>query len=176
MNEPRMARMTQPGVPSPGRARGFTLVELIIVMALLAVAAALAVPSLARSLRERNLDGEAARFLALTEYARDEAVSQGIPMVVWVDVKQGRWGAGPKEGFDGDAARAREFALGPDVSCTIDKAAATGGVAYAVEFAPDGSPDVSSVETLELSDRFGSVLSIARTEDRWSYEIVKEAK
>ena len=49
-------------------AEGFTLVELIIVMTLLAIVAALSVPSLSRSMRQRNLDEEATRLLALTEY------------------------------------------------------------------------------------------------------------
>ena len=49
----------------------FTLVELIIVMALLAVVVAVAAPTLGRSMRERNLADEMARLLSATEYARN---------------------------------------------------------------------------------------------------------
>src|ERR1051325_1837454 len=80
-------------------APGFTLVELILVMALLATLMALAAPSLSRSMRQRNLSQEATRFVALTESARDEAVSQGVPMVVWIDPVGGRFGMGPKTGY-----------------------------------------------------------------------------
>jgi type II secretion system protein H len=158
------------------RSPGFTLVELIIVMALLAVAAAFSAPSLARSLHQRNLNGEASRLLALTEYARDEAVSQGVPMTLWVDPNGQRFGLEPKAGFEGDDTRAREFALDPDVHFEIDRSASRNGVADAMEFAPDGAPASSSVDSLRLVDRFDSMITLARTSDGWSYEIVKEQK
>ena len=81
--------------PSP-IAPGFTLIELIFVMALLTVVVGFAAPSLARSMRQRNLDGEATRLLAATEYARDEAVSQGVPMTVWINPDTQRFGVEPK--------------------------------------------------------------------------------
>ena len=84
---------------------GFTLAELVVVMALLAIVAALSVPSMSRSIRARNLRGEAARFVAATEYGRDEAVSQGVPMIVWIDAKAQRYGIEPKAGFDSDETR-----------------------------------------------------------------------
>ena len=152
----------------------FTLVELIIVMTLLAIVAAIAVPSLARSMRQRNLDEEATRLLALTEYGRNEAVSQGVPMVIWIDAKKQRYGIEPKAGFDSDETRAREYEMNADVQVEIDKAAASGGVVEAMEFAPDGALVSTSVETLRLVDRFKSAISLARTADRWSYELVKE--
>ena len=55
-------------------------------MALLCVILGVAAPSLSRSMRQRNLTQEAARLLAATEYARDEAISRGVPMAVWIDV------------------------------------------------------------------------------------------
>jgi type II secretion system protein H len=157
-------------------APGFTLVELILVMALLAVVAAFSAPSLARSLRQRNLDGEAARLLALTEYARNEAVSQGVPMTVWLDPKSQRFGVAPKTGYEGDEARAREFELNADIHFEIDRAATQNGVAEIMEFAPDGAPAPSSIDAVRLVDRFQALINIVRTSDGWSYEIVKEQR
>ncbi len=162
--------------PNRQRAAGFTMIELLIVMALLALVAGLSVPMLSHSLRQRNLAEEATRFVALTEYARNEAVSQGIPMVVWVDSRGQRFGVEPREGFEGDPSRNREFALHPDVTFKINKVALAGGVAHAVEYSPDGSPSLTSVATMEMADRSGSVLNIMRTEDLWSYEISKESR
>src|SRR5437868_4204065 len=95
-------------------ATGFTLVELILVMVLLTVVAAFAAPSLSRSMRQRNLAGEAARFVAATEYARDEAVSQGVPMTVWIDPSSQRFGVEAKTGYDASLTRDRDFVLNPD--------------------------------------------------------------
>jgi type II secretion system protein H len=157
-------------------ASGFTLVELIIVMTLLAIVAALSVPSLSRSMRQRNLDEEATRLLALTEYGRDEAVSQGVPMILWIDAQSQRYGVEPKAGFDSDDTRARDYEMNPDVRVEIDKAGATGGIVEAMEFEPDGALANSSVDAVRLVDRFDSAISISRTTDGWSYEIVKEEK
>jgi len=159
------------------RAAGFTLVELIIVMVVLAIVAGLSMPLLSGSIRQRHLKDEAARFLALTEYARDEAVSQGVPMSVWIDSATSHFGVEPKAGFDGAPGRNRDFAMNPDIHFEIDKAAnASGGSLMPVEFATDGSPATTSVETVRLADRFNSAITIARTKDGWSYEILKEAK
>jgi len=156
------------------RGAGFTLVELIIVMMLLATVTALSLPTLSRSMRQRHLAGEAARFLALTEYARDEAISQGVPTILWIDPASGRFGVEAKAGFTGDERRAREFEVNPDVHFEADAVPTKNGVAKAVEFAPDGTPDESSVESLRIADRFGSALTVARTLGRDSYEILKE--
>ena len=163
-------------IAAPWRKTAFTLVELIIVMTLLAIVAALSLPSLSRSMRQRNLDEEATRLLALTEYGRDEAVSQGVPMIVWIDAKAQRYGLKPKAGFDADETRAREYAMNPDVNAEIDKAAASGGVVEAMEFGADGALASSSVEAVRLVDRFKSVINVSRTADGWSYELVKEEK
>ena len=157
-------------------ASGFTLVELIIVMTLLAIVAALAVPSLSRSMRQRNLDEEATRLLALTEYARDEAVSQGVPMIVWIDAKSQRYGIEPKAGFDSDETRARDYAMNPDVQIEIEKAPASGGIVEAIEIEPDGAIGSASVASVRLVDRFKSEVTLSQTTDGWSYELVKEAK
>jgi len=158
------------------RSLGFTLIELILVMALLAIVMAIAAPSLSRSMRQRNLDGEAARLLAATEYARDEAISQGVPMTVWIDPEGRRFGIEPKEGFLGNETRIREFSVDPDIGLEIANAVVKRGIVEAMEFAPDGTPALTNVESVVLKDRFNSVLTLAQTTDGWGYEIVKEGK
>jgi type II secretion system protein H len=159
---------------------GFTLVELVIVMALLAVCAALTVPTLARSVRARYLKDEAARFLAATEYGRNEAVSQGVPMVVWIDPSTQHFGVEPKAGYQSAAGRERDFALGSDLSFEIDQAATrgsgSGSQVDAVEFSPDGAPTLTSIETVRLVDRSKEGITIVKSADGWAYEIVKEAR
>ena len=157
-----------------GSSAAFTLVELIIVMALLAIMAMIVMPRLGASMKERYLGDEARHFLAATEYARNEAESQGVPMVIWADLEGHRLGIEAKAGFDGAPARDRDYVWNPDVYIQADQAMpATGRNVTLMEFAPDGSPSETSVETVTLSDRFGHVLVVARTTDRWSYEIQK---
>ncbi|MES2570243.1 MAG: prepilin-type N-terminal cleavage/methylation domain-containing protein, partial [Verrucomicrobiota bacterium] len=159
--------------PFPG---AFTLVELIIVMALLATVMALSAPSLSRSLRQRNLDHEAVRFVALTEYARNEAVSQGVPMFVWINPETSGFGTGPKTGYRGVEGREREYTINPDLHFEMDQAQVVQGLAHIIEFAPDGSPGTLSTENVRIIDRFNSNITVALTSDRWCYEILKETK
>ncbi len=73
-------------------ARGFTLVELILVMVLMVVVASLVAPSMSSFFKGRSLDSEARRFISLTRFAQNRAVSEGVPMVLWVDVEQRAYG------------------------------------------------------------------------------------
>ena len=155
---------------------GFTLIELILVMALLGTLMALSAPSLSRSLRDRNLRQEATRFLALTEFARSEAVSRGVPMIVWIDSTTHRFGAEPKAGFDDPTENPREFALNPDVEFAPLERNLGERESVVVEFAPDGTLQPASVPSVSLTDRFDATAMIQRTRDGWGYEISKEVQ
>src|SRR5207249_1124035 len=79
--------------------RAFTLIELILVMALLAVVLAISAPSLSRFFRSRSLDSEARRFMALTRAAQSRAVSEGVPMVLWLATKEHAYGLNGAKSF-----------------------------------------------------------------------------
>jgi type II secretion system protein H len=167
-------------MPSPHRPhtsrQGFTLVELILVLAVLAVVTAIAAPTLGRSLRDRHLKQEGLRLLALIELGRSEAISQGVPIIVWFDASEGTFGIEPKQGFDAEPAATRDFKLGDDVwfdALTGARGAASNETT--IEFAPDGMPEEQAIETLKIADKFGGSLTIVRSDDGWGYEILKEA-
>jgi len=144
-------------------------------MALLCVILAVAAPSLSRSMHGRNLKQEATRLLALTEYARDEAASQGVPMVVWIDPNAGRFGVKIKPGFEDEGVpRDKEFTLtngmrfdGLEVSST------DGGETDAAEFEPDGTLDPSSEPSINLIDQSNASITVTQTSDACGYEIVQ---
>jgi prepilin-type N-terminal cleavage/methylation domain-containing protein len=58
--------------------RGFTLLELILVMVILSTVLALAAPSLQGFFASRQINDAAAQILALTQFARSQAISEGI--------------------------------------------------------------------------------------------------
>ena len=154
-------------------ARAFTLVELVLVMALLCVILGIAAPSLSNSFHQRNLKQEATRLLAVTEYARDEAISQGVPMVVWIDPAAGYFGARAKTGYESSGARPKQFKLMDGLHFeTAKNAAPTTGTNAAVEYEPDGTLDASSQLFFDLADQSNSSIEVARTTDATGYEIV----
>jgi prepilin-type N-terminal cleavage/methylation domain-containing protein len=57
--------------------RAFTLIELILVLALLVIITSLAAPAMSNFIRGRALDSEARRLLALMHAAQSRAVSEG---------------------------------------------------------------------------------------------------
>jgi type II secretion system protein H len=96
-------------------ASAFTLIELILVMAILTIAASVIYPSLSGHFRGRVLDSEARRMLALTRYAQSRAISEGIPMVLWLDTQQSSYGLESDPGYTEEEARPLEFQLDRDL-------------------------------------------------------------
>jgi len=158
-----------------GRRRAaFTLIEFILVMALLAGAMAFSAPLLSRFFRQRHLEDEATRFLALTEYGRNEAVSQGFPMVVWIHPESQQYGLEPDPGFPLVSARSRVYTLHQDVRFELETRPDTkNGLVDAATFGPDGALALESLQALSLIDRQGEELIVAQTTNGWGYEILK---
>jgi prepilin-type N-terminal cleavage/methylation domain-containing protein len=139
----------------------FTLIELILVLALLAMVTSLAAPSLSRFFRARALD------------------SDGFPMLMWVDSQRRVYGL-QEEGTtqnsntqDADP-KAEEFAFGDDVQVEAVNASpisVNGQNVPAIRFLPDGEADENSPTTLRLTGRNGDTLWLIQTTNRLSYEI-----
>ena len=79
-----------PGRRSPGAA-GFTLVEVVVVLALLAAIAAMAVPFLAKSIPRTALRAAAAELRAALGAARSDAIAAGRTVVFRADHQAGYW-------------------------------------------------------------------------------------
>ena len=176
--------------------RAFTLVELLLVMSLLTVVLAIAAPSLGNFFRARSLDSEAQRLLGLTRAGQNRAVSEGLPMVLWLDAQQRRYGLEAEPTYEDQDPRALEFALSKDVDLAVPNPTArtnanagsnpiTGrSVARPVvslsneranlpqiRFLPDGSIGDTSPLSVQLADQDGRKLSLAQSVNRMNYEI-----
>src|SRR5437870_1766405 len=83
-----------PRVPKErmGSRRAFTLIELILIMALLVIGVSFVTPHLQGFFRGRTLQSEARQMIALMHNGQTRAVSGGVPMILWFDVGQNKYG------------------------------------------------------------------------------------
>lgn len=188
---------TTPPASSRALNGGFTLVELLLVMALLAVVLGIALPTLSSFFKGRALDYEARRLLSLAHLAQSRAVSEGIPMQLWVDADENSYGLEEEPGWDERDSRAREFKLSPDLKIETTQ---TNTVSLAVQsllnqrllkaaenratlseaqkrdlpmfrFMPDGSFDPANPVSATIKDQAGRALELRLSKNRLSYEI-----
>ena len=101
--------------------QAFTLIELILVMTLLVIVLGVSAPSLSRFFRGRTLDSEAKRFLALTRYGQSRAVSEGVPVVLWIDSRQGEYGLQADASYVEEDTKAREFQVHSDLKVEVEQ-------------------------------------------------------
>ena len=95
------------------------MVELLLVLALLSIVIAIGMPSLKTFFRGRALESEARRLLSLTRMGQSRAVSEGIPVLLWVDAEQKSYGAEQEKGWDERDTRAVECKLDKDLKIEI---------------------------------------------------------
>ena len=170
-------------VEAPGP-RAFTLIELILVMALLVIVIAVASPSLSRFMRGRTLDSEARRFVSLTRYGQSRAVSEGVPVVLWINTRQGSYGLRQEAGYTEQDTKAVDFLLGKDLRVEVASLPAQlGPLAQAratrqtdpntpmLRFPPDGFIDETSPQSVVLRDQSGESIWITQSRNRLNYEI-----
>jgi type II secretion system protein H len=176
---------------------GFTLVELLLVLALLSVVLAVGLPTLSQFFKGRTLDAEGRRLLALTRQAQSRAVNEGVPMHLWVDEQEKKYGLEAEPGWDERDPRAVEFKLDGDLKIellqtnnlsvvgqaiqdlqTVQYQANRGTISEAQQrnlpqfrFLPDGSIAESSPSGAVLIDQQGSKLELRLARNRLNYEL-----
>ncbi|MBX3744889.1 MAG: hypothetical protein KF833_06220 [Verrucomicrobiae bacterium] len=173
-------------------------------MALLSIAFALTIPSLREFFRGRVLDSEARRLLSLTRYAQSRAISEGVPMILWIDGIEGRYGLEAAAGFLEEDGRAIEFKVDPllemeaseppradPLSMRPEEAMLTGlgavpgwGIADRgrsrlglprISFLPDGYLGETSPEYIVLRQGGESAVWLTQSTNRLLYELRSEA-
>ena len=132
----------------------FTLIELILVMSLLVILMSVMAPSLGNFFRGRSVDGEVRRLSSLIRYGRERAVSEGTPMILWIDPQQKAYGLAEDSTYAAQDTHAVAYSLSRDVLIEVDAARINsapipttvpvtsglrpGRTAYAIRFHPDG--------------------------------------
>lgn len=176
-------RASRPADRSRRRARGFTLVELVLVMVLLIVVASLVAPRMSSFFRGRALSAEAQRFLSLTHYAQSRAVAEGVPVLLWIDPRRSAYGLEVQGAHTTGADH--DVAYEADPSVTLQLPAVTDAPVSeddderlglpenmaAIRFTPDGYFDEVSVRQIILRQGDEAALEIAPKPNRLGYEI-----
>ena len=166
--------------PRSARA-GFTLVELLIVLAIAVLVIALGVPNLLDLLARQRLEGQARELAALAHRARHEAATRGVPAVVEVDGEGFRafvdlHGAtlalppdglfnpqpgAPLQGTDFEIGRRQLHDLlrlaGPGSAAAVDGFTVVGSERKAI-FDPDGS--IRAIGAIRIADDRGNFLEM----------------
>jgi type II secretion system protein H len=163
----------------------FTLIELVLVLALLLIVLSVAFPSLQGFFRGRNLDSEAKRFLALTRYGQSRAVSEGLPMELWIDPKQGTYGLRAQTGYAEPDTDARWYRLdqglklqivpsptGPLLQSNLwTQGARAIGSTPPIRFLPDGFIAETSPAQIVLCQDVEDEIRIIESSNHLQYEI-----
>jgi len=142
------------------RRRGFTLIELILVMAVLVIAVAMTTPTLAYLFRGRLLGEEGRRLLALTRHARSQAVSLAVPMQIWIEPDTGQYGLQPDGGYATDDIETLEFTLANGITFGIDDSELGNDNRVTLRFLPDGSIDEKGAKSVTLDAKNGKSVAL----------------
>ena len=154
------------------RIEGFTLLELILVMVILSTVLAMAAPSLRGFFGSRKTHDEAARLLALTQFARSQAISEGIiyrlnfdtnDRTYWLTSQQ----AGVFEELETEFGYV--FTFPNDITVELEDVDKDEGEMF-LAFTPQGTVTAG---TIRLIDRRGLVLEIMCPTVTESFSIIE---
>jgi type II secretion system protein H len=155
--------------------RAFTLIELILVLALLVIITSLAAPAMANFIRGRALDSEARRIFALMHVGQSRAVSEGMPMVLWVDEKQNTYGLEAETSGQSGDPKVENLSVDSTLQIAVLTVGVSAPVTFknlpAIRFLADGTVDENSPQTLQLKDSAGFSLWLIESSSRTGYEI-----
>jgi len=148
-------------------------------MVLLVVAISIAAPKMSSFVRGRALDSEARRILAIAHEGQSRAVSEGMPMVLWIDDKNNGYGLEEETpGKDGDT-KAENYTADENVQVAVmslNGTATTFKNLPAIRFLADGTVDENSPQMVKLTGSTGGELWLLESADRRGYEISDSEK
>ena len=111
----------KPGNSAGRRAGAFTLIELILVMAVMIMAVSVVTPMLSRFFGGRKVDLEAKRFMSLIHYGRSRAASDGVPVILWVDPATGTYGLKQQPGYTDNDPKAVDHTVADGLKLDVER-------------------------------------------------------
>jgi len=120
----------------------FTLIELVIVMAVVGTILAVTAPNLAGFVHGRSVREEARRLVAVTRRAAAVAASQSCRTIVWLEPDTGIYGWRRVETYDEDGADEVSFTAADGITLTVSPVPEEG--TCEITFRPDGGVEGAS--------------------------------
>lgn len=171
--------------------QAFTLIELILVMALLIITISLVSPTVSKFFAGRTLDSEVGRFVALTHYGQSRAVSEGVPMMLWIDSRRQTYGLKQEPGYADADPKSVEYKLDSSLKIDVAKgmpvapiansqtgrimnsqAGQLSGKLPAIHFSPEGTiVHATSVTGVSLQEGNHQPIWIGPSANQLSYEV-----
>ncbi|MEK7996541.1 MAG: GspH/FimT family pseudopilin [Planctomycetota bacterium] len=143
----------------PDKKRGFTLLELILVMLILSTVLAMAAPSLRGFFGSRKTHDEAAQILALTQFARSQAISEGIIYRLNFDTRERTYWLTAQQSGTFEKLKTefgQVFTFPNDIIAELEDVEKKDDEMF-LEFTPQGTVTAG---TIRLIDRRGLVLEV----------------
>jgi Tfp pilus assembly protein FimT len=159
-------------------------VELVLVMTIMTILLSIIFPSLKGFFRGRNLDNEARRFLSLTRYGQSRAVTEGVPVELWINPRQGSYGLQALSGYSETQTNPMSFNIDESLKISFSapssvlvrsnywtQANAQFGAVTKIRFQPDGFISDTSPEKVYLRQGNEAQMVIAETPSHLRYDI-----
>lgn len=135
-----------------GKTGGFTLLEMIAVLALLAGIAAVAAPSLRQFFKARTIQEECRRMVAITEFGRREAISIGVPVQIIFDLDRRIIFVQREDGYASEDSKfPGPFEVDPAIDIDFGMEPPIYGRTWALTFLPDGGLTEESARSWRIT-------------------------
>jgi prepilin-type N-terminal cleavage/methylation domain-containing protein len=187
----RIIRLEMANNAASSAKHAFTLIELILVMALLVITIALVTPSVGKFFGGRTVESEVNRFVALTHYGQSRAVSEGTTTMLWIDTRTQHYGLKLASTLGDTDTNAIDYKLADGLKIDVTKTTPVAPLANsqtgrilnnqagqnaakfpAIYFSPDGTfVRVTSVSGVSIAETNHPPVWIGPTANRLAYEI-----
>lgn len=128
----------------PGKSRGFTLVELMVVMVIIALIMGLVATSMARSISGAEARAASRKLVASLRYTRARAIIDKAEQVFQVDTEN--------RSYQAPGRKEIQLPEGVDVTITTARSEVTSEAVSGIRFFPDGGSTGGHIE-LTVNDR-----------------------
>ena len=148
--------------------KGFTLLELIIIIAILGISMAIAAPGLSTMIANNRISSSASDFASALQLAKAEAVARLNPVIVCKKnaasngcIADGDWSQGWIVFSDDNGNGGADLGSGESILLVHEALEAnitfvgSDGVDSSITFRPSGTNSITSTESLVISDQRG---------------------